>query len=81
MKKNAAELLSLRRKHSISENERRKLVNELVDFMVEAFGITVNRHQKEMTASAAIILFPTLKYKLSTAGTVSIRKNIVLLSS
>lgn len=73
-KRNAADLLSLRDKAEISDNDRRKLVNELVDFMIQSFGIDVGKKQKEVTAKASIIMFPALAYKLSIEQTVSVGK-------
>lgn len=71
-RRNAADLLSVRDKAVISDHDRRKLVNELVDFMIQSFGIDMEKTQKEVTAKASIILFPALAYKLSIDQTVSL---------
>lgn len=61
---NKADLLLSRGTKVLEDRLRMKIVNCIVDFMVEAFGKgvpVVNRQQKQNTATAAAALFIGLK--------------------
>lgn len=46
----------------LTPNQRKSIVNCIVDFIFESFGNDPTRMQKANTAQAAIILFPGLEY-------------------
>lgn len=46
----------------LTPDQRKTIVNAIVDFIFESFGNDPTRMQKVMTAQAAIILFPALEY-------------------
>lgn len=67
-------LLSFKSAKSVEKSSQRMIVNALVDFMVSTFGGAkeVSLARRQMTARAAIIVFPFLKYNGSKSdGTVS----------
>lgn len=47
----------------LTNSQRINIVNTLVDFLVEIFGINATTVQKTITAVAAIVLFPGLEFK------------------
>lgn len=67
-RRNAGQLLSFRDEEDLDDGIRRKIVNEIVDFMIQSFGMSLIKNQREMTARAAIILFRGLKYKPGGVG-------------
>lgn len=48
----------------MNDTQRCKIVNEIVEFMLQSFELPLNKKQKQATADAAIVLFPALEYKL-----------------
>lgn len=54
----------------LSFNQRTTIVNTIVDYMIETFGIEVSSVQRTLVAAATIVLFPGLKFALGD-GTVS----------
>lgn len=71
--KNKSNFLALRTSKTIDGKDFHMISNELVDFAIDAYGfdgITIGR--KRMIATAALLLFPGLKFKSSDSnGTVS----------
>lgn len=55
-KKNAGNLLSNKGKPKITESNRRKINNLIVEFMVESYGYNISTVQKAFVAHATIIL-------------------------
>lgn len=53
--------------------QRTNIVNTIVEYLIETFGINVSTVQKTLAAAAAIVLFPGLKFSHGE-GTVSNRK-------
>lgn len=70
--KNAGQFLIKNMKLTV--NQRTNIVNTIVDFMIQTFGINVTSVQKTLTAAAAVILFPGLEFK-GGEGTVSKKQN------
>lgn len=56
----------------LSFNQRTNIVNTIVDYMIETFGIEVSSVQKTLVAAATIVLFPGLKFARGD-GTVSLQ--------
>lgn len=73
-RKNAGDLLSLKNKQNMVKTQRRKIIILAVDYMIECYSIDVSFLQKCITAFALVTLFPSLKYKGSKDGTVSIER-------
>lgn len=48
---------------SLSTPQRTNIVNVIVDFMVESFGIDATPVQRAITAAAAVVLFPGLEFR------------------
>lgn len=55
-------------------SQRTNIVNTIVDFLIETFGIDVSTVQKTLAAAATIVLFPALRFTRGE-GTVSLNKN------
>lgn len=47
----------------LTNSQRINIVNTLVDFLFETFGVNPSAVQKAITAAAAIVLFPGLEFK------------------
>ncbi|XP_055308751.1 uncharacterized protein LOC129572737, partial [Sitodiplosis mosellana] len=60
--KNAEKLLV--KDSKLSFNQRTSIVNTIVDYMIETFGVEVSSVQKILVAAATIVLFPGLKFAL-----------------
>lgn len=60
---------------TLTDKLRRKLVNMLVDLIIDRFGLYPTSLQKTMVAKAAVTLFPAYKVKNSSNGIVIIFKN------
>lgn len=70
-------LLSLSSEKELKADQRKAVVNVIVDFIFESFGNDPTRMQKSMTAQAAILLFIGLKYNGEDGeGTVSEMKSV-----
>lgn len=59
--KNAQSFLIKNRKLTIQQ--RTSIVNTIVDFMIETFGIEVSTVQRTLTAAASVALIPGLEFK------------------
>lgn len=57
----------------LSFSQRTSIINTIVDFLIETFGIEVSSVQKTLAAAATIVLFPALKFA-NGDGTVCIDK-------
>lgn len=76
--KNAGQFLVKNVKLTV--NQRTNIVNTIVDFMIQTFGINVTSVQKTLTAAAAVMLFPGLEFK-GGESTVSERQYFSYLNS
>lgn len=56
---------------NLTESKRHKLVNILVDMLINRFGIHPKSYEKIMVAKAAIALFPKFKVEGTQHGIVS----------
>lgn len=57
-------------------SQRTNIVNTIVDFLIETFGIEVTNVQKTLAAAATIILFPGLKFE---NGDETVSKNLTII--
>lgn len=55
---------------TLTETKRHKLVNLLVDMLIERYGLYPSKLNKIMLAKAAIVLFPRFKVEGTEHGTV-----------
>lgn len=51
-------------------SQRTNIVNTIVDFLIETFGVEVSNVQKTLAAAATVVLFPGLRFEIGD-GTVS----------
>lgn len=70
--KGSGHLLSMKNKQVLNSTDQRKIIQSVVDYMVEEFGVNVSIFERCITAFATVTLFPALKYKGSRDGTVNI---------
>lgn len=67
-RQNMNKLLLRKNDDILAENDRKNIINSIVDFMVEAFGkgdpTKIEKRHKKCTAQAAVKLFIGLKAKI-----------------
>lgn len=75
--KNNSDLLALRAFKTLNGQQFHTISNELVDFAIDAYGYQgITPARKRMIATAALSLFPGLKFKSSDGnGTVNFKSN------